>query len=179
MIKHNLKNENYNLKWYQKERTFNTLWDIDIVSYYNWYIDMNSKWEKKVEEQRTYTRDGTTGLLVERTINHLWYENWVQVDSKNTVKKYTAEEWYEANKRAAKNLTRQASMYLISQVWVDNGKAFLDTVVSQLSSYESWSRAWLLSSIQAYDFTTFAWVYATLDATIKATLDVILDVSYA
>lgn len=173
-----LKEENYNLKGYQKERTFNTLGDINTVTYWENYVDVNNKGDKKVEETRIYTRDGVTGLLEQRTMTHKWYENDVEIATKTTTKYYSSEEGYESNKRAAKNLTRTASMYLVSQIGVANGQAYLDTVVTEISAYEAGSRMMLLNDIAATDFTLYGATDATHSGTIKTVMNVILNVLY-
>lgn len=162
----------YRIQGYQKKPTFDAKGDLVSVEYYRHYDESTDEYSVlKVRETRVYTRDVNT-LLKKREMNIQWFKGTSVMAEKNTVKFYTPEQGYDANKRARRNLINRASMYLLNEVGLTNGKAFLDTVSSAIATYVDGSIQPLLDGISNSSET-----YMT--ATIKGTLDTILNVTYS
>jgi len=167
-------NINYNILGYHKEETFDSKGDLIILKYYHSYDEQTDTFSNlSVEEIRTYTRDITTGLLTKRETIINWYDdNEVLTETKtNITKYYTAQKGYANNKRARQNLIDKASMYLLSQVGKTDATSFLRIAKNEISGYVAGDIQPLLDVI-----SNSTEIYMT--ATIKATLDVILNISY-
>jgi hypothetical protein len=167
-----LQNINYNIQGYHKERVFDNKGDVFTLSYYQNYDPVGEVFSNlKVRETRTYTRDNTNGLLTERAILIEWYIGGNVIATKNLTKYYTSEEGYAMNQRARKNLTNKASMYLVSAVGLADSQNFLNSVATEISIYIEGDIQPLLDAISAS-------TEPYMNATVKGTLDSILNVSY-
>jgi hypothetical protein len=163
----------YNIQGYQKKQIFDNKGDLVIVEYYQDFNEETSIYSNlMVKETRVYTRNATTTLVTKREMNIQWFTNSDEVIAvKNTVKYYDAENGYESNKCSRKNLINKASMYLLSQVGLQNGKNFLNTVSLSISTYIDGNIQPLLDLISTSN-------EPYMSANIKATLNVILNVPY-
>lgn len=167
-------NVNYNLLGYHKQEIFDNKGDLITLRYFREYDEVNDVFSNKaIEENRTYTRDVTTGLLTKRQTTIDWFdESGNNVATKtNVTKYYSAKKGYAKNKRARQNLIDNASMYLLSQVGQTDATAFLRIVKSDINGYVGGDIQPLLDAISSSTET-----YMT--QTIKDTLDVILNVDY-
>ena len=166
-----IQNENYNLKGYHKDLTFDAKGDLVEVSYYKNY-DISGKIfsNLQVKESRTYIRGAST-LLEQRNMLIEWYSETKIIASKTINKYYTSEIGYKANKRARQNLVDKASMYLLSVIGIDDAKNFLEDVSGSILTYVDGTISPLVNLI-----STSTETYMTPE--IKATLDVILNVNY-
>lgn len=163
----------YRLNGYHKKQTFDAKGDLVIVEYYQNYDEQSKQFSNlKVRESRTYTRNATTTLLEKRVINIEWFKGNDEKYAEKTITKfYDAQEGYQGNKRARRNLINKASMYLLNEVGLENGKTFLDGVGSKITVYVDGSIQPLLDAI-----ANSSEPYMT--PTIKGTLDTILNVTY-
>ena len=166
-----LQNINYNIQGYHKDLTFDSKGDLTQVSYYQNYDVATKVFSNlKVNETRTYLR-GVSTLLEERTMLIEWYSGNKIIATITNSKYYTEELGYKSNKRARQNLIDKASMYLLDAVGLADAKSFLNDSTTQISTYVDGNITPLLDVIVASTET-----YMT--PTIKATLDVILNISY-
>lgn len=161
----------YDIQGYHKYLTFDNKGDLTGVDYYQGYDPETEDFSNlKVKETRTYTRAAST-LLEKRDMLIEWYGGTQVVATKETVKYYTPELGYKANKRARQNLIDTASMYLLSTVGQTDAENFLDGVATAISTYVDGHIQPLLTLI-----SDSAEAYMT--ATVKANLDGILNVAY-
>lgn len=168
-----IQNIDYRLNGYHKKETFDTKGDLVILQYYADYDEQSEVYSNlKVQENRTYERDGVTTLLNKRTISIKWYSNAKEVASKTIIKYYSKTEGYQANKRSRTNLIDTASMYLVSQVGLDNAKSYLANVSADISTYIDGNITILIATIQSSSEP-----YLTEE--IKGTLVTILNVPYS
>jgi len=166
---------NYNLLGLHKSEIFDANGDLIKVQYFVDY-DANTKvfTNLAVEERRTYTRDVNSGVLTQRITDIDWYDSaGVVAASKTQLNKYySAVKGFESNKKARQNLLNNASMYLLSQVGLLNAKLFWKTLGNDdVKDYKNIGDLAIVSSIN-----NSTEVY--MNAQIKATLDVILNVVY-
>ena len=164
------KNIDYNILGYYKEETFDSKGDLVSVNYYENYNGTTYS-DLKVNETRVYERDAITGLLTKRTTTITWYIDGVEAGTKTTEKYYTAQKGFDRNKNARQNILDKASMYLFSMVGKTDAVAFWKTVKGQADDYKVTGDLALVTAIN--DSTE---LYMT--GTIKATLDVILNITY-
>jgi len=166
-----IQDENYNIKGYHKKKTFDEKGDLVILEYFEEYDGITYS-ILKVKEMNAFTRAVATGLVEKRVKTIEFYKGGIYMfDTKVLEKYYNATEGYEANKDSRQILINNASMYLLSQVGLVDGKLFLDSVVSQVSGYVDGSSQPLLDAV-ANSVETY------MTPTIKATLDVILNITY-
>ena len=165
-----LKNVDYSIQGYHKKLVFDNKGDLTEVWYYKNYDTVNDTYSNlMVKETRTYTR-GVSTLLERRDMLIEWGTNGKV--SKETVKYYTPELGYKANKRARQNLIDRASMYLLDSIGLYDSKAFLKIITSEMANYVDGDIQPLLDVINSSSET-----YMT--PTVKSTLDSILNISYA
>jgi len=163
--------EDYRIKGYQKKPTIDANGDLVIVEYFKDYDETTKQYSNlKVKETRVYTRDSST-LLMKRDMTIQWFSGGKETAVVTTQKFYTAEQGYSANKRARQNLINRASMYLLSEVGLTDGKTFLNGVTGEISTYVDGSIQPLVDAI-ANSTEPF------MTLTIKGTLDTILNVTY-
>ena len=163
--------ENYTIKGYHKKKTYDAKGDLIVLEFYGSYDGITYS-DLKIKETNVFTRDLTTGLVTKRIKTIEFYKGGIIiVDTKVTEKFYTASEGYDANKTSRGILINNASMYLLSQVGLADGKLFLDLVVTQVAGYIDGSTQPLLDAV-----STSGETYMT--PTIKGTLDVILNIVY-
>ena len=163
--------EDYRIKGFHKKITLKDNGDIDTVEYYKKFDGVNySKLE--VKETRVITRDVNTKLPIHRDLKIEFYKAGIKViHTKNYKKYYTADRAYAKNKEATQRVFDKAAMYLASQIGNDNAKAFLRTVVNEVSAYKDQDRQPLLDAINNSADTN-------LTTIIKSTLISILDINF-
>lgn len=169
-----VQNIDYNIQGYFKVNTIDYRGDLITVEYYRNY-DGETYSNMKVKESRTYTRDAN-GILSRRDMLIEWFKNGgdTVMATKNTIKYYTVTEGYEDNKRSRTNIINKASMYLMGQIGVENGKAFLNISKSEINGYISGSIQPLLDLVAN---TTEVYMIGS-PPVIKETLNYILNVEY-
>lgn len=165
-----VQNIDYRIQGYHKKETFDTNGDLISVEYYRNYDGVTYS-NLKVKETRTYTRDVTFGLMTKRDMTIDFYDGDDIIYTKITEKYFDSKKGYDGNKKARTNIVDNASMYLLSQIGLVDGKAFLRIVKSEITGYIHGDEQPLLNAISNSTET-----YMT--GTIKATLDVILNVTY-
>jgi len=166
-----IQNIDYNIQGYHKKMTFDANGDLILVEYYKNY-DGTTYSKLVVRETRTYTRDVVFGLLTERDMVIEFFNNRGGVEYTKTTKKYyDAKKGYNGNKQARTNIIDTASMYLLSVVGLQDGKAFLRIVKSEISGYISGDSQPLLDAV-----ANSTELYMT--GVIKTALDTILNVTY-
>ena len=164
------KDIDYNLLGYQKQEVFDTKGDLTTVNYYQNFDGVTYS-DLKVKEESIYTRDVTTGLLIERDTTITWYLDEVESGTKTTKKYYTATKGFVNNKRARQNLIDKASMYLFFQIGKTDARIFWGLMKGFVDDYVATGDLALVTAIN--DSTE---LYMT--GVIKATLDAILNVVY-
>lgn len=165
----------YRILGLHKNEVFDSKGDLVLIEYYTGYDgDTDTFSGLAVREERVYTRDTTTGLLTKRETSINWYDSTGTIGtSRNQINKYyTAVKGFESNKKARQNLLNNASMYLLSQVGIDNAKAFWKTLgPDDVNDYKNIGDLNIVTSISNS-------VEPYMTPTIKATLDTILNVTY-
>lgn len=166
---------NYNLLGLHKNEIFDEKGDLVVVQY---FVDYDAETgihsTMAVEERRTYTRDSNTGVLKQRSTDIDWYNTEGSVGASKTQvnKYYTAVKGFESNKKARQNLLNNASMYLLSQVGLTDAKAFWKTLgQDDVKDYKNIGDLSIIDSINNS-------VESYMNATIKATLVTILNITY-
>lgn len=168
-----LQNIDYRLNGYHKKQTFDAKGDLVTLQYYLNYNSGTGEYsDLMVQENRVYERNVTTTILEKRTITIQWFGSGEEIATKVIEKYYSATEGYDANKRARGNLINTASMYLLSQVGLTDGKAFLVTVSADISTYIDGNTQPLLDTISAS-------TEPYMTQAIKDQLNTILNVSYS
>lgn len=167
-------NLDYDILGYHKQKIFDEKGDLVTVKYYLTYDGVTYS-NLKVQENRVYTRDLTTALATKRNMTVNWMDSEddsVVAFTKVTEKFYTSKEGWGVNKRSRQNLLDTASMYLLSQVGLDNSKLFWKTL-SQ-SVVEDYKEIGDLVLVTEINNSTESY----MTAQIKGTLDVILNIAY-
>lgn len=134
-----------------KNEFFDSKGDLVNVKYYTDYDQNTDTFTGlAVDENRTYERDATTGLLLKRSTNIDWYDSLggVSVSKLQVEKYYSAQKAFVANKRARQNLIDKASMYLFQQLMMDNlGDAILsESQVEDFDTYTTTAQALYIKS---------------------------------
>jgi len=168
-----LQDIDYRIQGLQKKLTFDAKGDLVEVGYYNSYTQATDEYSDLfVKETRTYERDETTGLMTKRTMVIGWFNGVPEeIAAKTTEKHFSSLQGYTANQRSRQNLINNASMYLLSQVGLEDAKIFLDGCSGDIATYVGGSIQPLLTTIADSPL-----VFMT--PTIKATLDAILNITY-
>ena len=164
------KDADYNLLGYQKDSIFDIKGDLVEVNYYQNFDGIVYS-DLKIKEQRTYTRDLSTGILLKRDSVITWYLDGIEAGIKTTEKYYTTTKGFVSNKRARQNLIDKASMYLFSQIGKTDSRLFWGITKGFVDDYVATGD---LALVQAINDSTE--LYMTV--VIKAALDVILNVTY-
>jgi len=102
-----------------KKEYFNTNGDLYLIEYYsNYNAETGTFTNLAIKEERTYTRDASTGLLITRVTTITWYDvDGEVIETKSgLLKYYSAKKGFVSNKKARQNIIDQASMYLYSQL---------------------------------------------------------------
>lgn len=116
-------NENYNLFGLHKKEYFDSKGDLITLELYKDYDEeTQTHTNLAIKENRTYTRDVNTGLLIKRVTQIIWYNvDGEECKTKTNINKYfSPKKGFVANKRARQNLIDNASMYLYSQLMTNN-----------------------------------------------------------
>ena len=120
-----------------KKEYFDEYGDLIKIEYYTSYdLDTDLFSNLAIVENRTYTRDPQTGLLIQRTNEIDWYDvdgNVIQTKT-NLTKFYSAQKGFVANKRARQNLIDKASLYLFSAL-IGNAGTSGESPVDQVDNY--------------------------------------------
>ena len=157
----------YDILGLHKERIL-TNGELLLVKYWKSKIDGIYQ-DLAVKEERVYNRD-QYGLPTTRDMHITWYlEDWSIGMEKDTVKYYTIQMWYVENKQRRTNLIDDASMYLLSQVWVANAQDFSAAVDVQRNIYIAGAMQPLLDYIAGA-------TQSYMTQTIKDTLTTILTI---
>lgn len=117
------RNINYNILGLHKVEHFDGNGDKHRVEYFLNYDEVNEQFiDLAILEERVYTRDANTGLLSLRLMTITWYdtEGVIGIQKIDIPKRYSAKKGFTANKRARQNLIDNASMYLYSQLLVND-----------------------------------------------------------
>jgi len=164
------KDIDYNILGYHKQEVFDIKGDLTTVNYHKNYDGVTYS-DLKVKEERTYTRDVATGLLIERDTVITWYLDGNEAGTKNTKKYYTAQKGFVNNKRARQNLIDKASMYLFSQIGKTDARIFWGLMKGFVDDYVATGDLALVTEIN-----NSTEIYMT--GIIKSTLESILNVVY-
>ena len=126
-----------------KKEYFDANGDLYLIEYYTDYEQATDTFTNlAINEERTYSRDTNTGLLVTRTTDITWYDiDGAEAATKiGLLKYYSAKKGFVSNKRARQNIIDQASMYLFSQLLANdavNADANVDDFESLTNSAQS------------------------------------------
>jgi len=162
-------NKDYRLMGYHKVMTQNALGDAHIVEYFGDY-NGGTPQNLKVRETRTYTRDNTTGIVIQIDVLIEWLSgDGVTVRaSKNLVKHIDLNRGMRKNERSRKRLLNKAKGAAIQLIGMEAGKTFMRDFSGEMTLYVEGDRQPLIDGInasgQAQNF--------------KDTLTGILDISY-
>lgn len=129
-------NDDYRILGYHKDRTFDGNGDLITVKYWRDYDpDTQVYSDLAVQENRIYTRDTSTGLLIDRNFSAIWYDEEGEISGakSNVMKYYTAKEGFENNKRSRQNLIDTASLYFFDKL-IENDP---DTAFDNKNDFES------------------------------------------
>lgn len=182
----NINGNKYELTNVHIETTMNSLGDITNKKYYRNYDNGTQTYSGLAGEyEMAYTRQAGTGFPEQQSITAKIYKGNVVFDQETTYHYFDLTSStgtlaaYERNIKSSDKLVKKGAVYLAGEIGIPGSKLFLRTVTTEIAGYKDGDRQPLLDAIQAADFTTYGATDATHSATIKATLDTILNVAYA
>lgn len=138
----------YNILGLHKKEYFDANGDLYKIELYNDYNQETGVFTNlAVVEDRVYTRDSSTGLIIKREITITWYYEDGSVGNvrENVYKYYSSKKGFVANKRSRQNIIDQASMYLYSQL-LENDAPTADANVDDFESLTNSSQSKYVNS---------------------------------
>lgn len=171
-----------------KKEYFDEYGDLSKIEYYTAYdLPTDTFSELAIVENRIYTRDINTGLLVQRVNTIDWYDiDGAIIQNKNNLTKYySAQKGFVANKRARQNLIDKSSLYLYSSLIANDGTNAITNVDDYSELTNEAERNYIKGTIDPLLLIITNSVdntkpeYRTyITATIKATLLFLLDINF-
>lgn len=166
---------------YITKKTFYKNYDPGTQTYTN----------KRFEITNAFTNDATNGLptQIDTTKKAFKGSNGSEIEVANESEVHyfdiTSTEGamaaYEKNIQATTRVLHKASMYLMGEVGVDNGKLFLRDRITEVNGYKDQDRQPLIDVFDGagFDFTVAPYSKTAGESTtINATMKAILDISY-
>lgn len=142
-------NLNYNILGLHRKEYF-VVGELQKVEYYTNYDGLTGWTNMILVENRVYTRDPTTDLVQYRTmIINFFLQDGTIGETKTTLKYYALQDQiYEGITRRT-NVISTAKLYVMSQVGLANGEAYLVELITQINMYIQGSKQPLLDAVNA------------------------------
>lgn len=173
-----IKGIQYDISKLHPKNTYASNGDNTKVEFYKTYVVDPESWtNKKFEQTLTYIRN-TNGLVTQIDTTSSIFKNDMSQYTDSFTYYLTGPQGYSVNQESATYLLNLASMYLMGEVGVDDGKLYLRTITGEITGYLRGDKYPLLDNIQATDFTVYGATDDTHSTAIKVALDSILNVTY-
>lgn len=131
--------------------------------------DINNYIDKALTEERVYTRDPATNLLIYRDQTIKWYlEDGTIGEKKVGRKTYQLKDAIEEGEIRRDNIITYAKLYLLSSVGLDNGQTLLAELGSEINIYIHGNHQPLIDAVNA---STDPFMTALVKATTISILD--------
>jgi hypothetical protein len=168
-----VQNEDYRLKGYYKDETYNEKGDVSKVTYYKAYDKTTDQFSNvKVEEDILIYRDETLGIPSSVEVTITWYKSDGTIMATKTIEKIiNGFKGQQMNQQSRTTLVTKAQGYLLQELGLANTQEFGTDVMQEREAYIAGTKQPLLDVI-ANSTRTY------MTQTIKDTVSAILNVDY-
>jgi hypothetical protein len=163
-------NTNYDILGLHKDEHINAAGELYLVNYYQTYNGATYSGLVLVEN-RTYTRNAPTSLVIYRTqVTQFYLTDGTIGATKTTIKYYPMQDAIQEGITRRNNVISQAKLYVMGTVGLANGQAYMVSNITNINIYIEGYTTPLITAVGATNLTTFPFITPTVIATLTAIL---------